>query len=343
MSLYDYPHTGNYDQDLGFLIRKYKELDKKYDILLEIYDLVKKEIKDITIEQLQKWLDDGVFDELINKLIFTDTLPSNLHKDTTYMIGETINTNLSKSESISSLELKNSINNKFTIATFNFLATNYWQYGNREDTYYEDMFEGYKELIKSNSTIIGLNEFNDCSYYNNEYKLKNKLYPYFIKNTWLTVGKGGIALGDAVMSKLTPINIIRSTFSSDESGGSFGFINFKVNINNKTISIYVSHLTSKDGYKNVQLKELCDNIANDLTEYKIVMGDLNIDYITEFNLLKPILNLGLIPTNTTQSTFKDSYAIIDYILITPNINYSNVTTVFSNASDHALLYCDLEV
>lgn len=343
MSLYNYPHTGNYDQDLGFLIRQYKKLNKDYDTLVKIYEQVKKDIEDITIEQLQKWLDEGVFDDIINKLIYTDKLPTEPHNDTTYMVGNTINTIISKSESISSLELKNSINKKFTIATFNFLATNYWQYGNREEYYYNDMLVGYQELIKSKATIIGLNEFNDSNYYNNEYKLKNKLYPYFIKNTWLSVGKGGISLGDAVMSKLTPINIIKYKYSTDFSGDDFGFINFKVNINNKTISVYVSHITSKDGYKNVQLKELCDNITRDATEYKVVMGDLNIDYITEFNLLKPILELGLIPTNTTQPTFKDSNAIVDYILITPNISYSNVTTVFSSASDHALLYCDLEV
>lgn len=70
MSLYDYPHTGNYDQDLGFLIRKYKELSDKYQTLLEIYEVVKKDIKDITLEQLQEWLDDGTFASLVDSYFF---------------------------------------------------------------------------------------------------------------------------------------------------------------------------------------------------------------------------------------------------------------------------------
>lgn len=70
MSLYNFPHSSNYDQDLGFLIRKYKELDENYLTLLEIYEIVKKNIKDITLEQLKEWLDNGTFASLINSYIF---------------------------------------------------------------------------------------------------------------------------------------------------------------------------------------------------------------------------------------------------------------------------------
>lgn len=31
MAYYEFPHTRNYDQDLGYLISMYKELDKKYE------------------------------------------------------------------------------------------------------------------------------------------------------------------------------------------------------------------------------------------------------------------------------------------------------------------------
>ena len=57
----NFPNTNFYNQDLGWLIRKYKELDGDIKILYQIYDMVKEQIKDITLEQLQKWLDDGTF------------------------------------------------------------------------------------------------------------------------------------------------------------------------------------------------------------------------------------------------------------------------------------------
>ena len=88
MALYDYPHTGNYDQDLGFLINKYFELGKDYNTLVEIYEKIKEYIasidkkmleytKNFTIEQLKKWLDDGTINNIIltlGKIVtFVDT------------------------------------------------------------------------------------------------------------------------------------------------------------------------------------------------------------------------------------------------------------------------------
>lgn len=72
MGYYDFPHTRNYDSDLGFLIHQYKIVSDKYDTLLEIYDVVQKQITDITIEQLQKWLDDGTLENIINQQLLGD-------------------------------------------------------------------------------------------------------------------------------------------------------------------------------------------------------------------------------------------------------------------------------
>lgn len=65
---YDFPHTRNYDSDLGFLIRKYKELGNDYNILVKIYEYVVEEIKDITLNQLQEWLNDGTLENIIMEL-----------------------------------------------------------------------------------------------------------------------------------------------------------------------------------------------------------------------------------------------------------------------------------
>lgn len=47
MALYDYPHTGNYDQDLGFLIKLYTDLIDGYKGLIDIYAKFLEEIEKI--------------------------------------------------------------------------------------------------------------------------------------------------------------------------------------------------------------------------------------------------------------------------------------------------------
>lgn len=72
MGYYNFPYTRTYESDLGFLIKKYKELQGDYETLLDIYEKVQNDIQNITIDQLQKWLDDGTFENLINQQIFSD-------------------------------------------------------------------------------------------------------------------------------------------------------------------------------------------------------------------------------------------------------------------------------
>lgn len=62
----EFPHTRNYDDDLRQLICMYKKLGQDYDTLIKIYEQVKNDIQDITVEQLQKWLDDGTLESLIS-------------------------------------------------------------------------------------------------------------------------------------------------------------------------------------------------------------------------------------------------------------------------------------
>lgn len=57
---YDFPNTCNYNSDLGFLIKEYKRLNGSYEQLVKIYEYIKENIKKITLEQLQEWLDSGL-------------------------------------------------------------------------------------------------------------------------------------------------------------------------------------------------------------------------------------------------------------------------------------------
>lgn len=100
----EFPHTRNYDSDLGFLIYQYKlllesnaNLTELYEQLLKIYEKISLEIKDITIEMLEKWLNDGtlfnIFKPYIDEMI-ADKLDKKLpYKDTknnAYAVNEMI-------------------------------------------------------------------------------------------------------------------------------------------------------------------------------------------------------------------------------------------------------------
>lgn len=63
---YNFPHTRNYDSDLGFLIEMYKELTSKYNNLLisfdefiEILQSILTQIEVIVTEEVNKLLQDG--------------------------------------------------------------------------------------------------------------------------------------------------------------------------------------------------------------------------------------------------------------------------------------------
>lgn len=102
MGYYDFPHTRNYDSDLGFLIKKYKylsnqyaDLEDKYNALLDIYEVVQKNIKDVTITQLQQWLEDGTLEGLIanfTHMSFIYTTTVNMLADSSLQNGYVVTT-----------------------------------------------------------------------------------------------------------------------------------------------------------------------------------------------------------------------------------------------------------
>lgn len=57
--LNQFPNTHYYDEDIGFLIKAYKDLMDKYNDLLDIYNFIKNNIRDITINYLNEMLENG--------------------------------------------------------------------------------------------------------------------------------------------------------------------------------------------------------------------------------------------------------------------------------------------
>lgn len=134
----EFPHTNFYNQDLGFLICSYKkltenqeDLNKKYDLLMKIYENVKENIKYITIEQLQEWLEDGTLRNLINNelgLITVFDTTEEMLQATNLTVGQTIKTNgyysindgggavfvIKNTSTLLSLDLQNDLKAEFT-------------------------------------------------------------------------------------------------------------------------------------------------------------------------------------------------------------------------------------
>lgn len=75
MALYDYPHAGNYDQDLGFLIKRYTDLIDGYKGLIDIYAKFLEEIEKNIHELLAsgKITLDGIYNEENTSLSFVFT------------------------------------------------------------------------------------------------------------------------------------------------------------------------------------------------------------------------------------------------------------------------------
>lgn len=78
MALYDYPHTGNYDQDLGFLIKQYTDLIDGYKGLIDIYARFLEEIEKNIHELIAsgKITLDGIYkeDDTSLSFVFTNNL-----------------------------------------------------------------------------------------------------------------------------------------------------------------------------------------------------------------------------------------------------------------------------
>lgn len=83
MGYYNFPHTRNFDSDLGFLIAKYIELGKDYESLVNYVESINNQIEtiatDVSIEKINELLQDGTFENLINDKLF-DTMYESFEK-----------------------------------------------------------------------------------------------------------------------------------------------------------------------------------------------------------------------------------------------------------------------
>ena len=78
MGYYEFPHTRNYDTDLGYLIKRYFELNTDFESLEKNFNDLKawciaqlnsEALKTLVANKLDEWLQDGTLAGLINNAL----------------------------------------------------------------------------------------------------------------------------------------------------------------------------------------------------------------------------------------------------------------------------------
>lgn len=345
MGYYDFPHTRNYDSDLGFLIKRYKELieeykivNDKYDTLLKIYEMVQKDIKDVTIEQLQKWLDDGTFETIINQIVtnltkieFVESFPD-VEDEKTIYLKEVFENDLTENNILihsreynqylfNKNKVSNELNNIVTICSQNIEGKS----GFRDTTPTSGFFDNVitKEILKSlwletQANIVCLQEFAYDVYMPQE-ECKTK----YLNNvdSFATIKDifPGFNLGNGILSDRP--NFIRHgnvyNSKSNVSNEFRGYINNVFKYNNKNLSVYSVHIDHDNNVIQAQLDELFNVVNNDTNEYIIICGDFNFNQDNN-TLLSKFLQNGYTKVNNGQFNTFMNVSPIDQILVNKN-------------------------
>lgn len=73
MGYYNFPHTRNYDSDLGFLIQSYIELMDNYKKLIDVYSRIEDKIQDVVLQLFQNGdiQLDAIYDQDDESISFT--------------------------------------------------------------------------------------------------------------------------------------------------------------------------------------------------------------------------------------------------------------------------------
>ena len=69
MAFFEFPHTRSYDSDLGWLIRKYEDLSKAYDTLMDCCNDVQTRLK--ALEDLYNMIMLGNFPDALKNAFYT--------------------------------------------------------------------------------------------------------------------------------------------------------------------------------------------------------------------------------------------------------------------------------
>lgn len=233
--------------------------------------------------------------------------------------------------------------NTLTIATYNVLSTDYWRWPAVPPTDTDTgLAHAVDVIIRSGAKIIGMNEISNSPKFTPIKKLSTIRFSNIYYEGVASLGLQGTKLGNAIMSDNNFPLLDKNVTVMPDGADNRILLNVKINVNGKTLSIYCTQLSLNKGIRNTQLTTVLNNMSEDGSSYKILMGDLN------FTPSEPefarITGAGYVSTNTDKPTYpsESPATIIDYIFRTPNITVNNYNTIADVlASDHCLLFANI--
>lgn len=233
--------------------------------------------------------------------------------------------------------------NTLTIATYNVLSTDYWRWPAVPPTDTDTgLAHAVDVIIRSGAKIIGMNEISNSPKFTPIKKLSTIRFSNIYYEGSASLGLQGTKLGNAIMSDNNFPLLDKNVTVMPDGADNRILLNVKINVNGKTLSIYCTQLSLNESIRNTQLTTVLNNMSEDGSSYKILMGDLN------FTPSEPefarITGAGYVSTNTDKPTYpsESPATIIDYIFRTPNITVNNYNTIADVlASDHCLLFANI--
>ena len=233
--------------------------------------------------------------------------------------------------------------NTLTIATYNVLSTDYWRWPAVPPTDTDTgLAHAVDVIIRSGAKIIGMNEISNNPKFTPIKKLSTIRFSNIYYEGVASLGLQGTKLGNAIMSDNNFPLLDKNVTVMPDGADNRILLNVKINVNGKTLSIYCTQLSLNKSIRNTQLTTVLNNMSEDGSSYKILMGDLN------FTPSEPefarITGAGYVSTNTDKPTYpsESPATIIDYIFRTPNITVNNYNTIADVlASDHCLLFANI--
>lgn len=150
--------------------------------------------------------------------------------------------------------------------------------------------------------------------------------------------------GTAILSKhpiLRHENILLSSFEDEPRG----VLHAVIDLRDVHVDVYNTHLGLDATSRTVQAQEIMDLVASAAQGPKLVMGDFNAE--PDSAELQLLLHSGLF-VNSFQGIedactfpFSNPPEIIDYILTSPTVQYSNQRVIRTDASDHLPIAVDV--
>lgn len=194
---------------------------------------------------------------------------------------------------------------------------------------------GY-EVLKARLDICCIQEFIQFFKFHSSWWIKIPKALEYTTNNQLWKFDGGWA-GQGILSHHPLNNNINGKYSDVVGKEPRGYIRTTINIGNKQVNVYNTHLTHDDmTMLRNEMSELANAIRGDNATYKIVCGDFNTRTESDY---QPLLNLGFkFALSLTSGT-------IDNVLVQNNVNVKDAYKVMIDdyISDHDLVVTELEL